>query len=174
MSITCGIDWAEGHHDVALVDEDGAVLVRTRIGVDVDGFTTLIELIAEHGGSTDDTPVAIETDKNLIVVALPAAGFAVYPINPLAVARYRERHRQGGPKSDPGDAVVLANVLRTDRHVHRPLPSNTEHALTIKALARQHQEAVWAMHQTTSSVRCCWSSTHRRSRHSQSSSTMRH
>lgn len=153
MPITCGIDWAEAHHDVAVVDADGRVLARTRIDANVAGFTHLLELVAEHGGSPEETPIAIETDKNLIVVALAGAGFTVYPINPRAVARYRERHGQAGGKSDPGDAVVLANVLRTDLHVHRPLPANTEHALAIKALARQHQEALWAMHQTISRLR---------------------
>jgi hypothetical protein len=69
------------------------------------------------------------------------------------VARYRERHGQAGGKSDPGDAIVLANILRTDLHVHRPLPNITEQALAIKALARQHQEAIWAMNQTISRLR---------------------
>ena len=100
MTITCGIDWAEAHHDVALVDEDGRAIARARIGADVAGFTELVELIADHGGSPDKTPIAIETDKNLLVVALAGAGFTVYPINPRAVARYRERHLQAGSKSD--------------------------------------------------------------------------
>lgn len=153
MPITCGIDWAEAHHDVALVDSEGTVVARSRIGTDVAGFTELVGLLAEHGGDPADTPVAIETDKNLLVVALAGAGFTVYPINPRAVARYRERHAQAGGKSDPGDAVVLANILRTDLHAHRPLPANSGHALAIKALARQHQEAIWAMHQTISRLR---------------------
>jgi transposase len=153
LPITCGIDWAEAHHDVALVDGEGHVIARCRIGTDVAGFTSLVELITEHGGDPADTPIAIETDKNLLVVALAGAGFTVYPINPRAVARYRERHGQAGGKSDPGDAVVLADILRTDLHVHRPLPANSEHALAIKALARQHQEAIWAMHQTISRLR---------------------
>jgi transposase len=126
MPITCGIDWAEAHHDVALVDSEGRVRARCRIGTGVSGFSALVELIAEHGGCPEDTPVAIETDKNLLVVALAGAGFTVYPINPRAVARYRERHAQAGGKSDPGDAAVLANILRTDLHVHRPLPASTE------------------------------------------------
>jgi transposase len=112
-----------------------------------------VELIAEHGGKPEDVPVAIETDKNLLVVALSGAGYTVYPINPRAVARYRERHAQAGKKSDPGDALVLANVLRTDLHNHRPLPVLTEDALAVRALARQHQEAIWAMHQTVSRLR---------------------
>jgi transposase len=153
MPVTCGIDWAEAHHDVALVDEAGMVVGRRRISPDIAGFTELVELMAAQGGGPGDTPVAIETDKNLLVVALVAAGFTVYPINPRALARYRERHGQSGKKSDHGDAVMLANVLRTDLHVHRPLPANTEQALAIKALARQHQEAIWAMHQTISRLR---------------------
>ena len=153
MSITCGVDWAEVHHDVALVDHDGQVVARERIGTGVAGFTAVVELIAEHGGNPEGTPIAIETDKNLLVVALAGAGFTVYPINPRAVARYRERHNQAGAKSDPGDAAVLANILRTDRHMHRPLPGISEQALAIKALARQHQEAIWAMNQTISRLR---------------------
>ena len=75
MSITCGIDWAEDHHDIALVDEQGKVLARARIGADVAGYTALVELITTNGGSPEQTAVAIETDKNLLVVALAGAGF---------------------------------------------------------------------------------------------------
>ena len=151
--LTCGIDWAEAHHDVALVDDNGTVVAKKRVSADLSGFTELLELIAEHGGDPSGTPVAIETDKNLFVVGLAAAGFTVFPINPKALARYRERHSQSGAKSDPADAATLANVVRTDRHVHRPLPAITEQGLAVKALARQHQEAIWALHQTISRLR---------------------
>jgi transposase len=153
MKLTCGVDWAEAHHDVALVDEDGVVVARARIDTGATGFTKLLALIADHEGSAQDTPVAIETDKNLLVVALAEAGFTVYPINPRAVARYRERYGQAGGKSDPGDAAVLAHILRTDRHLHRPMPAVSERGRAVKALARQHQEAVWALHQTVSRLR---------------------
>ena len=61
----------------------------------------------------------------------------------MAVARYRDRHSVAGKKSDHGDAVVLANVLRTDMHAHRPLPADTELAQAIAVLARAQQDAVW-------------------------------
>lgn len=153
MTVTCGVDWAEGHHDVAVVDADGAVLARRRIDTGAEGFIALLELLAPWSEDPAMVPVAIETDKNLLVVALRAAGFSVYPINPLAVARYRERHGQSGTKSDPGDARVLADVLRTDIHRHRRLPEITEHAATIRALARQHQEAIWALQQSANRLR---------------------
>lgn len=151
--LTCGIDWAEAHHDVALLDQNGSIVARKRVSADLPGFTALLELVAEHGGEPSQTPVAIETDKNLFVVALAAAGFAVYPINPKALARYRERHGQSGAKSDPADAATLADVLRTDRHVHRTLPAVSDQGLAVKALARQHQEAIWALHQMISRMR---------------------
>lgn len=153
MSITCGIDWAEAHHDVAVVDDTGKVLERRRIDTGVTGFGQLMAMLAEHSEDPRTVPVAIETDKNLIVVALQGAGLTIYPINPRAVARYRERHGQAGKKSDPGDAFVLADILRHDRHQHRPLPAVSDHGRAVKALARQHQEATWALHQTTSRLR---------------------
>ena len=153
MELTCGIDWAERHHDVALVDDSGRTVAKQRIDTGLTGFTELLALIAEHGGTPEAVPVALETDKNLIVVALMAAGFIVYPINPRAVARYRERHGQAGGKSDPGDAIVLAHILRTDRRQHRPMPVSSETALAVKALARQHQEAIWARQHTVNRLR---------------------
>lgn len=153
MTLTCGIDWAEVHHDVALMDQDGIIVARARIDTGAAGFVELLNVIASNGGTATETPVAIETDKNLLVVALADAGFTVYPINPRAVARYRDRHGQAGGKSDPGDAAILANILRTDKDAHRTLPATTEHARAVKALARQHQEALWALHQTISRLR---------------------
>jgi transposase len=153
MTITCGIDWAERHHDVALVDGDGVVVARQRIDTGATGFTELVGLIAEHAQDAVGVPIAIETDKGLLVAALAGAGFTMYAINPRAVARYRERYAQAGGKSDPGDATVLANILRTDRAMHRPLSQFSELAAAIKVLARQHQEAIWARQQTVNRLR---------------------
>ncbi|MGN9839241.1 IS110 family transposase, partial [Nonomuraea sp. H19] len=93
MTVTCGIDWSENHHDVALVDEGGKLVAKRRISDDAHGWRVLVELLAEHGDRPDDPiPVAIETGRGLLVSCLRATGRKVYAINPLAVARYRERH----------------------------------------------------------------------------------
>lgn len=144
MEITCGIDWAEAHHDVALVDRDGQRLASQRIDTGVTGFGALGALLAEHVADPSAVAAAIETEKGLLVAALRAAGFTVYAINPRAVARYRERYSQAGGKSDPGDAGVLADILRTDQHLHRALPALSELGAAVKVLARQHHEAIWA------------------------------
>jgi transposase len=144
MDIYCGIDWSEDHHDIALAGRDGQLLARRRISDDAAGLTALLDLLAEHGDTPDDlVPVAIETPRGLLVACLRATGRRVYPINPMAVARYRDRHSVAGKKSDHGDAFVLANVLRTDLHAHRPLPADTELAQAIAVLARAQQDAVW-------------------------------
>lgn len=144
MEVFCGIDWAEDHHDIALVDRDGQLLARRRIGDDAAGLAQLLALLTEHGDTPDDPiPVAIETPRGLLVACLRAAGRQVYPVNPMSVARYRDRHSVAGRKSDHGDSFVLANVLRTDQHAHRPLPADSELAQAIAVLARAQQDAVW-------------------------------
>src|SRR5260370_9719404 len=145
MEVFCGIDWAEDHHDIAVVGRDGQLPARRRIGDDAAGLGQLLALLAENGDTAGDpVPVAIETPRGLLTACLRATGRKVYPINPMAVARYRDRHSVAGRKSDHGDAVVLANVLRTDLHAHRPLPADTELAQAIAVLARAQQDAVWA------------------------------
>jgi transposase len=153
MTVTCGIDWAEAHHDVALVDETGARVANLRIDTGVKGFGELMAMLVDRAEQPLTVPVAIETDKGLLVAAQRAAGMVVYAINPRAVARYRERHGQAGGKSDPGDAVVLADILRTDRDRHRSLPRLSDEALAVKALARQHQEAIWARQEVVNRLR---------------------
>jgi Transposase len=74
---------------------------------------------------------------------LVAAGYQVYAINPLAAARYRKRHSVSGAKSDVGDAHVLADVVRTDRHQHRPIAGDSAEAAAVKVLARTHQRLIW-------------------------------
>ncbi|MGH3839725.1 MAG: IS110 family transposase, partial [Pseudonocardiaceae bacterium] len=91
----------------------------------------------------EDVIVGIEIDRGLLVGALVAAGYRVLAINPLSVDRYRDRRTTSGAKSDPGDARVLADVVRTDRHHHRPVAGDSELAEEIKLLARTHQSFIW-------------------------------
>jgi hypothetical protein len=106
-----GDDWAEAHHDVELLDESGWLLARRRLPEGLAGITTLHELIAEHLDPTvepDQVQVGIESDRGPCVQALLASGYVVFAINPMQVARYRERHSASGPKSDAADAHLLA------------------------------------------------------------------
>ena len=42
MKVFCGIDWAEAHHDVALVDSEGTLIAKRRISDDAAGFAALL------------------------------------------------------------------------------------------------------------------------------------
>jgi transposase len=88
----------------------------------VAGVARLHELIAEHASEPAEVVVGIETDCGLLVGALIAAGYQVVAVNPLAASRYRERHTTSRAKSDRGDARMLADLVRTDRHRHRRWP----------------------------------------------------
>lgn len=138
-----GIDWAEKHHDVCVIDEQGTILAKGRVADGVEGIARLHGMVADHAEEPEDAIVGIETDRGLLVGALVAAGYEVYAINPLSVDRYRDRHSTSGAKSDPGDAKVLADIVRTDRHNHRQIAGDSELAEAIKLLARTHQTFVW-------------------------------
>ena len=87
MVIFAGIDWAEAHHDVCVLDEVGMVLAIRRIADTVDGVSQLQSLLAEHSSEATEVVIGIETDRGLLVRALLAAGHLVYAINPLAASR---------------------------------------------------------------------------------------
>jgi transposase len=144
MAVFCGVDWAEGHHDIAVIDGDGALIGKRRIEESLEGVAELTAMLAAAGDSAEaPIPVAIETPRGLLVAVLRASGRPIYPINPLAVARYRERTSVSGKKSDHVDAMALANILRTDAHLHRMLPDDSPLARSISVLARAYQDGVW-------------------------------
>jgi hypothetical protein len=151
--IYVGDDWAEAHHDIAVVDEHGTRLARRRLPEGLAGIGQLHALLAEHADGPSEVVVGIETDRGLWVSALVEAGYEVYAINPFAVSRYRDRHTVSGAKSDPGDALVLADLVRTDRHQHRTVAADSDLAEAIKVLARAHQGLVWTRQRQLSQVR---------------------
>lgn len=151
--IFVGDDWAEDHHDVHVMDPAGNRLAARRLPEGLAGIGRLHELLAEHADEPGQVVVGIETDRGLWVQALLAAGYQVYAINPLAAARYRDRHQVSGAKSDAGDAKVLADLVRTDRHNHRPIAGDSDQAEAIKVLARGHQNLIWARTRQTNALR---------------------
>ena len=141
--IFVGIDWSERHHDVCVLGTEGIQLARGRVLDGIEGVAELHGILATHAEEPEEVFIGIETDRGLLVSALVAAGYRVFVINPLSVDRYRDRHATSGAKSDSGDAKVLADIVRTDRHNHRPVAGDSELAEGVKLLARTHQSFVW-------------------------------
>jgi hypothetical protein len=142
--IFVGVDWSEDHHDIDIRSDDGRQLAARRIKHGVAGVAELHELIAAHVDEPKEVKVGIETDRGLIVQALVAAGYEVFAINPRIADRYRDRHALSGAKSDALDARVLADLVRTDRHNHRPVAGDTDEVEELKLLARGHQNLIWS------------------------------
>jgi len=151
-----GDDWAEDHHDVEVVNDDGRRLAAKRFPEGVSGLAGLHALIAYHlpdDADPADVVIGIETDRGPWVQALIAAGYTVYAVNPLQAARYRERHGTSGSKSDPGDAHVLAELVRLDRAHHRPVAGDSDTAEHVKVLARTHQSMIWSRQRQSNMLR---------------------
>lgn len=128
---------------MCIINQEGTILARGQVADGVEGISKLHEMVADHVEEAEQTVVGIELDRGLLVGALVAADYQVFAINPLSVNRYRDRHSTSGAKSDPGDAKVLADIVRTDRHNHRQVAGDSELAEAIKLLARTHQSFVW-------------------------------
>jgi transposase len=140
-----GDDWAEDYHDVEVQDETGRRLAKARFTEGLAGVAGLHELVAQHldEDEADQVVLGIETDRGPWVLALIAAGYRVFAINPLQVARYRERQSVSGAKSDAADAHTLADMVRTDSHQLRPVAGDSDQAEAVKVVARAHKTLIW-------------------------------
>jgi transposase len=161
VELFVGVDWAEDHLDLCVMDTTGRVQAKARVSDDLAGVVRAHDLIASAvPAEVDDDEadrvevvVGIETDRGLMVRALVAAGYRVFAVNPLSVDRYRDRVRVSGAKSDPGDARVLADMVRTDAHQHRPVAADSDMAEAIKLVARAHQSAIWSRRRLANQAR---------------------
>ncbi len=153
MDVFVGVDWAEAHHDVCVKDQSGATLAKRRVPDGIEGVRRFHELVEPFIEDPGDLLVAIETDRGLFVGALVAAGYRVFAINPYSVSRYRDRHSSSGAKSDPGDAAVLADLVRTDAHQHREVAGDSDLAEAVKILARAHQSMIWTRGRQANTLR---------------------
>jgi transposase len=118
------VDWARGHHDLCVVDPAGAIVFELRIDDTAEGWANVRERIAAlktFGDSPATVGFAIETSSGPAVERLLEANLAVFPLNPKAAERYRDRKAPTGIKSDRLDAYSFADALRTDGHGWRPL-----------------------------------------------------
>jgi len=131
-----GIDWADAEHAVWVEDETGTPVTWFAVKHTAQGFGEFGRWCDERRAQGIDLWAAIEKPAGRLVDFLLDHGVVVYPINPKALDRARDRFRMSGSKSDPFDAHVLAAFLRTDHaHLH-PLRPSSEAAQELKLLTR--------------------------------------
>ena len=127
-----GFDWASDHHDVVVVNQGGTIVEDFRFDDTAEGWELFRNKLSKH----PDPAVAIETSSGATVERLIEAGYAVYPVNPKAAKRYRERKAPSGTKTDRLDAWSLADALRLDGHTWRLLKPNDPMTAELRLLCR--------------------------------------
>ena len=115
-----GLDWGGTAHAVCVVDGAGQVVARIEARHDAAGLADMLARLRKIAPPAE-LPIAIELPSGLVVDALVEAGHPVVPIHPNVVKACRPHYRAAGGKSDPGDAYMIADILRTDDHRFRPL-----------------------------------------------------
>ncbi len=141
MRLFVGLDWAHEEHAICVIDENGGVRLRFRAAHTAAGISDLLVQLRRLT-SPADLPVAIERPSGALVDALVQAGHPVVPIHPNAVKAVRPRYSAAGAKSDPGDAYLLADLLRTDGHRLRSLRPLSDETRALRALVRSRDDLV--------------------------------
>jgi transposase len=129
-----GIDWGGHHHQVAVVTEEGQVVVNRRVSYDLPGLDELRAVLTVYGNGDGLVPVAIERAEGLLVETLQAWGHPVYPVSPRIAARARERYLAVQKKDDRFDGFVLADTLRYEIDRWRPLRPMSDALAELRAL----------------------------------------
>ena len=149
-----GDDWAEDYHDVELMNDSGSTLARARLPEGIEGIEKLHAMI---GSSTtgDDQPVlvGIETEQGPWVLALTAAGYQVFGVNPLQASRFQERHNVTGAKSD-----ATRSAFTGRDGPHRPSSTgsggrDTDRVQAVRVITRAHKILIWERTRHTQRLR---------------------
>lgn len=141
MRMFVGVDWASVEHAVCVVAEDGTVRAQLTAAHSASGLARLVAALRRFGEPAT-LPIALERPTGLLVDTLVDAGFPVYPVHPNVVKACRARYRAAGSKSDPHDAYVLADVMRTDGHRLRRLRPQRDATRALRALVRGRDDLV--------------------------------
>jgi transposase len=141
MRMFVGLDWASVEHAACVLDTEGRVHAQLTAAHSAAGLAELLRQLRRFGEPAT-LPVAIERPTGLLVDTLIEAGFPVFPLHPNAVKAARPRYRAAGSKSDPHDAYVLADLLRTDGHRFRRLQPQQDATRALRALVRGRDDLV--------------------------------
>lgn len=142
MRYYIGVDWADTEHAVWVEDEAGAPIATQTVPHTVEGLSAFGQRLYGWQAQGIACWAAIERPEGRVVDFLLDHKVVVYPVNPKALDRARDRFRMSGTKSDPFDARVLAAFLRTDHPHLRPLPPNSTAAQELKLMTRDAQHLI--------------------------------
>jgi transposase len=147
-----GIDWADDHHDVAVLDQQGHLVNSTRVAHSPAGLAQLKAFLLDIAGDPQQIPCFVETNHGLLISALLEAGFLMYPLNPKTVDRHR---KPAGAKTDAIDAYLLARTGRSDLADLRPLQPDSPLVQELKALSRDLEALIQSQTRLVNQLTAC-------------------
>jgi transposase len=153
MTYFVGLDWAAREHAVCVVDERGAVVARFTVAHTAAGMADLVARLGKLAPPAE-LRLAIERPTGLVVDTLVDAQFAVVPIHPNVVKSSRPRYSAAQGKTDPGDAYLLADLLRTDGHRFRTLTPLSDETKALRGLVRVRDDLVGQRVAAANQLRC--------------------
>jgi transposase len=142
MRVFLGVDWADGTHRVAHVDEQGQCVAIDSLEESVTGLAEFGRWLEAQREAGIEVYAGIERPDGRVVEMLLRHGAVVYALNPKAVDRARDRHRANRCKDDDIDAYVIGELVRTDHpHLHALLP-NSAQCEELRSLTRDYHRFV--------------------------------
>ncbi len=150
-----GIDWADDHHDVVVLDEQGQRVASCRVTHTPEGLAQLVTFLQATVGSApspQELACLIETTHGLLIAALLEAGLAVYPVNPKTVDR---RRKPSGAKTDAIDAYLLAKTGRSDLADLRRFAPDSPLVQELKALPRDQDGLIQSQTRLVNQLTAC-------------------
>jgi transposase len=149
-----GIDWADTHHDVLVIDDAGRQVGSRRVTHNPKGLTELNDFLLSITGPERKEEIAcvIETTHGLLIASLLEAGFPVYPVNPKTVDRHR---KAAGAKTDQIDAYLLAKHGRAEFGDLRRLEPDQPIVQELKALTRDQDSLIQSQTRLVNQLTAC-------------------
>jgi transposase len=150
-----GIDWADEHHDVVVLDEVGKRVGTLHVDHSAEGVATLITFLKGIGDvatQAEHLACLVETNRGLLISALVDAGLPVYPVNPKTVDRHR---KPAGAKTDALDAYLLARLGRSDLADLRRLLPDSPLCAELKALTRDQDSLIASQTRLVNQLTAC-------------------
>lgn len=150
-----GVDWADTHHVVVVVDETGKPVATRQVEHTVEGLAQLTSFLLDIVGTPErreELACIIETTHGLLITALLEAGFPVYPVNPKTVDRHR---KPAGAKTDAIDAYLLARTGRSDFADLRRLKPDSALIQELKTLTRDQESLIASQTRLVNQLTAC-------------------
>jgi transposase len=147
-----GVDWADTHHDVLVLDDAGGRVGSRRFAHGQEGLNDLKAFVLNIAASPENVACILETNHGLLIAFLLEAGFPVYPVNPKTANQLR---KAAGAKTDQIDAYLLAKTGRFNLAELRRLAPDSAIVQELKTLTRDQDALIQTQTRLVNQLTAC-------------------